>query len=102
MATNTVNQVLQMEKKAEEIIANARKVADATVEDAKVKADKVREQILSDAKKQAEELCSKIQLDADKMYDDAKIQAQDRKEHIVRSAESVKSRATEIVSDILF
>lgn len=102
MATNTINQILQKEKQADENIAAAKQAASLAVENAKTKAEQLREQILSDARKKAEELTAKVQLDVDKMYDDAKAEAEKRKEQIISSSSSVKSKATEIVREILF
>ena len=102
MATNTVNQVLQKEKQADEAVANARRIADATVEDARVKAERNRTQILNDARKKTDELIAKVQLDSDKMFEDAKKQAQERREQIILTSAGIKNKATEIVRDILF
>ena len=102
MATNTINQVLQKEKQAEENIAVARQQASDIISRAKSEAELKREQILGDARKKAEELTSKVQLDIDKMYDDAKISAEKRREEIISASSNVKANATQIVCDVLF
>lgn len=102
MATNTINQVLQKEKQAEENIAVARQQASDIISRAKSEAELKREQILGDARKKAQELTSKVQLDIDKMYDDAKISAEKRREEIISASSNVKANATQIVCDVLF
>lgn len=102
LATNTVNQVLNMEKQAEENINNARQEADRIIEDAKNTASLERERILSEAHKKADEVVAKVQLDVDKMYDNAKEEAQIKKEQIVSASAGLKNEATKIIRDILF
>lgn len=102
MATNTINQVLQKEKQADENIAKARQEAADAVSKVKSDAELKREQILGDARKKAEELTAKVQLDIDKMYDDAKAEAEKRREEIISASSDLKKSATQIVCDVLF
>ena len=102
MATNTVNQVLQKGKQADEKIAKARQDVAETIENAKKTAEKKREEILDEARQKADELVAKVQLDVDKMYNDAGAEAEKLRADILAGSSGIKSKATEIVSKILF
>ncbi len=102
MATNTVNQILEKEKQADNTVAGARENANTIIEDAKEKAEDLKQQILADADKKAQELVAKVQFDTDKMYEDARAEAEKRAKHIISASAEVKSKATEIIKDIVF